>query len=121
MKIPFKNIFNVLKTAFKEWWLKDPFRESAVIAYYAIFSLPGLVVVIITFAGYFYGRDVVNNHVTAQIISTFGAETAEQIQNMIVKASESENSVWATVIGVATIIFGATGVFLQFQKSLNVI
>jgi membrane protein len=40
---------------------------------------------------------------------------------MIVKASESENSVWATVIGVATIIFGATGVFAQFQKSLNVI
>ena len=40
MKIPFKNIFNVLKTAFKEWWLKDPFRKSAVITYYAIFSLP---------------------------------------------------------------------------------
>jgi membrane protein len=40
MKIPFKNIFTVLKTAFKEWWLKDPFRESAEIAYYEIFSSP---------------------------------------------------------------------------------
>lgn len=38
----FKNIFTVSRTAYKEWMSKDPFRESAVIAYYAIFSLPGL-------------------------------------------------------------------------------
>ncbi|MBK5286033.1 MAG: YihY/virulence factor BrkB family protein [Bacteroidia bacterium] len=121
MKISFKNIFTILKTAFKEWWEKDPFKESAVIAYYAIFSLPGLLVVIITLAGYFFGRDAVNGHVAAQITSTMGADTAEQIQNMIDKASETKNSVWATVIGLVTILVGATGVFAQFQKSLNII
>jgi len=57
MKIPFGEIFKILKKALKEWWEKDPFRESAVIAYYAIFSLPGLLVVILTFLGYFFGRD----------------------------------------------------------------
>ena len=121
MGITIRNIFTVIKTALKEWWDKDPFRESAVIAYYSIFSLPGLLVVIITLAGYIFGRDAVNNNVARQITNTLGADTAEQIQNMIIKASVSNNSVWATIIGVLTIIIGATGVFAQFQKSLNTI
>ena len=121
MKKFLKNNFAILKTAFKEWWSKDPFRESAVIAYYSIFSLPGLLVVIVTFAGYFFGRDVVNKHIADQITATLGAETAKQIQNMIVQASRIRNSVWLTVIGLVIIIIGATGVFAQFQQSLNII
>ncbi|MEI7981617.1 MAG: ribonuclease BN, partial [Bacteroidota bacterium] len=77
-----KNSLSLVKIAFKGWWSKDPFRESAVIAYYSIFSLPGLLVVIVTFAGYFFGRDVVNKHIADQITAMLGAETAIQIQNM---------------------------------------
>jgi len=121
MQINLKRTGKLLKTAIKEWWAKDPFKESAVIAYYAIFSLPGLLVVIITIAGYFFGTDEVNNHVTLQISSALGADTAKQIQDMIVTASRSKNSVWASIIGVITILVGATGVFVQFQKSLNII
>jgi len=121
MKVRFKNILAVSKISYKQWMSKDPFRESAAIAYNAIFSLPGLLVVIVTLAGYFFGRDAVNNHLAAQITVTLGADTAEQIQSIIVKASEIENSVWALIIGVVTIFVGATGVFAQFQKSLNII
>jgi membrane protein len=121
MTLHFKNIFTVSKTAYKEWMSKDPFRESAVIAYYSIFSLPGLLVVIVTCAGYFLGREAVNNHLTAQITGTLGAQTADQIHNIIVKASEAKNSLWAAIIGVVTIIVGATGVFAEFQKALNTI
>jgi len=46
----------LFRDAFKKWYDKDPFRESAVIAYYAIFSLPGLLVLVITLAGYFLGK-----------------------------------------------------------------
>ena len=111
----------IFSTAFKEWWAKDPFKESAVIAYYAIFSLPGLMVVIITVAGYFFGHEAVNGQIAGQITSTMGADTALQIQDIVAKATESKNSVWATIIGVVTILVGATGVFAQFQKSLNLI
>ena len=121
MQINFKKIGNLLKVAFKEWWVKDPFKESAVIAYYAIFSMPGLLVVIITIAGYFFGADVVNNHLSSQISSIMGADTAKQVQYMVTNASQSKNSIWATIIGVLTILVGATGVFVQFQKSLNII
>ena len=67
IKTNLKNIYAITKTAFKKWWSKDPFRESAVIAYYSIFSLPGVLVVITTLAGYFFGRNVANIHVTDQI------------------------------------------------------
>ena len=121
MKIPFKNIWSILKLALTEWWAKDPFRESAIIAYYAIFALPGLLVVILTTTGYFFGNDAVNNHITAQFTSTMGADTARQVQNIIVQASQAKNSVLATIIGVIVMFVGATGVFAQFQKSLNTI
>jgi membrane protein len=117
----FTIFFTVFKTAFKAWWAKDPFKESAVIAYYSIFSLPGLLVVIIAFAGYFLGHDAVNGQIAAQIASTMGADTAQQIQDIIAKATLSKNSVWATIVGVVTILTGATGVFVQFQNSLNLI
>ena len=116
-----KNIFIVFKTAFKDWWAKDPFKESAVIAYYAIFSLPGLMVVIVTVAGYVFGEEAVRGQIASQITSIMGAETALQIQDIIAKATESKTSVLATIIGVVTILVGATGVFAQFQKSLNMI
>lgn len=119
MKIRLKNIYAVLKTAFNEWWSKDPFRESAVIAYYSIFSLPGLLVVILSIAGYFFGNAAANDYMSEQFKSTMGADTAEQIRSMIIQSSESNKSIWAAIIGVVTILVGATGVFAQFQESLN--
>jgi len=121
IKTNLKNIYAITKTAFKKWWSKDPFKESAVIAYYAIFSMPGLLVVIVSVAGYFFGQDAVNGQIAAQISSTMGADTAQQIQDIIAKGTESKNSLWATIIGVITILVGATGVFAQFQKSINTI
>jgi len=119
MRVRLNDIYTISKTALKEWWLKDPFRESAVIAYYSIFSLPGLLLIIITLAGYFFGRDVANSRVIDQFTKMLGTETAEQIQNIIISASEKGSSIWTTLFGLAIILFAATGVFAQFQKSLN--
>jgi len=121
MRTHIQKVFTVLKNAFKEWYKKDPFRESSIIAYYAIFSLPGLLVVIITLAGYFFGKEAVNNQLAAQFTSTMGVDTARQIQDMIVQASRLRNSVLATIIAIITIIIGATGVFAEFQTALNAV
>jgi membrane protein len=121
MKIKLKNIGTVLKAAFKEWLAMDPFRQSAIIAYYSIFSLPGLLVLIISVAGYLWGADAVNERVFNQVSSVMGQDTAEQIKVMIEKASATKDSVLASIIGVVTIIVGATGVLAQFQKTLNII
>lgn len=121
MRTHLQKVFTVLKNAFKGWYAKDPFRESSIIAYYAIFSLPGLLVVIMTLGGYFFGREAVNNQVAAQFTSTLGADTAKQIQDIIIQASRLRNSLIATIIGIITILVGATGVFAEFQMALNTV
>ena len=119
MKTHIQKVFTVLKNAFKSWFDKDPLRESAIIAYYAIFSLPGLLVAILSLAGYFFGREAVNHQVAAEFTSTMGVETANQIQDIIVQASRMRNSLLATVVGIISILVGATGVFVEFQNALN--
>jgi len=121
MKTHFQKLLRVIKTASTKWFDKDPFHESAVIAYYAIFALPGLLVILMTLGGYFFGSEAVNNQVASQFSSTMGAETANQIQDIIIQASRLRNSVIATIIGLITILIGATGVFAEFQNSLNTI
>jgi membrane protein len=111
----------LIKIALKKWWNRDPFNESAIIAYNAIFSLPGLLVVVITIAGYFLGGDAVSGKLHSEIAQAMGTDTADQVQSMIMFANKSRASVWATIMGIAIILVGATGVFVQLQKSLNAI
>lgn len=109
----------LIKTAVKKWYNRDPFREGAIIAYYAIFSLPGLLVVVIVMAGYFFGEDAVSGHLQDQIAKAMGNDTAAQVQAMVVMSMKSKDSFWAAMIGIGVIIFGATAVFAQLQTSLN--
>ncbi len=120
-KISFTKIVILFKVTFKKWWNRDPFNESAIIAYNAIFSLPGLLVVVITIAGYFFGNDAVNGLLHSQVEQAMGTDTAEQIKNMVLVASKSKDSMWATIMGIVVILVGATSVFVQLQKSLNTI
>ncbi len=111
----------ILKAAFKKWFNRDPFREGAIIAYYSIFAIPGLLVVVITLVGYFFGGDVVSGHLHKQIAEAVGGDTADQVQGILEMTLKSKSSMWATIIGLSTIIFGATAVFVELQKSLNII
>ena len=120
-RIHLGNLGMLLKISCKKWYNRDPFRESAVIAYNAIFSLPGLLIVVVTLAGYFFGADAVSGRLHSQIAEAMGNDTANQIQEMIISANKSRDSFWATVLGIATIVIGATGVFVQMQRSLNTI
>ena len=121
MYFEFKDLALLFYTTFKSWNDKDPFRQSAVIAYYAIFSLPGLFVLIITIAGYFFGHDTVNDNILAQVGSTLGNDTAEQIKEMLIKVGRSKSTISGTIVGIATILVGATGVFVELQKTFNTI
>lgn len=119
MQLQFKHLGKLFKSTFKSWNDKDPFRQSAVIAYYAIFSIPGLLVLIIAIAGYFFGKDAVNENIIAQISSTMGADTAASIKEMLLKASTSKSSILGSIVSIGVLLVGATGVFVELQKSLN--
>jgi membrane protein len=121
MKVDVLKLGKLFKTTIIEWNDKDPFRQSAVIAYYAVFSIPGLLVLIITTSGYFFGNDTVNQNIISQVSDTMGADTAAQIREMLVIVSQSRSTIWGSIIGIAVLLAGATGVFVELQKSLNMI
>jgi membrane protein len=114
-----KKIGPSLKEAFKAWFDRDPFASSAVLAYYTIFSLPGLLVIIINLAGYFWGKEAVTNEIISQVGGITGVDTARDIQNIIAHASMSKDNVFASILGIATLLFGATGVFVHVQEIFN--
>ena len=119
MELKLKDLGKLLKSTFKAWNDKDPFRQSSVIAYYAIFSIPGLLVLIIAITGYFFGKDAVNENIINQISGTMGAETATSIKEMLIKVSQSKSSILASILSIGVLLMGATGVFVELQKSLN--
>ena len=116
-----KAFVKIVTTSSKRWWNKDPFMQSAVIAYYAIFSMPGLILIVLSIAALFFQKEVITNHLYNQISSIMGVETAGQVQTMIISASQTDKSVIATIIGLITVVIGATGVFVELQKALNTI
>jgi membrane protein len=114
-----KNLGALLKATYQEWTEREPFSNSIIIAYYTIFSLPGLLVIIVNLAGYFFGAEAVTNQISTQIGGLVGGDTAKDIQEMVANASKSEGTVLSTILSVATLLFGATGVFYQLQQILN--
>ncbi len=116
-----RSFFKIAGSASKRWWKKDPFMQSAVIAYYAIFSIPGLLIMVLSIANLFFQRDVITGNIYKQVSSIMGVETAKQVQDIIISVSKSNKSLFATIVGLAAILVGATGVFVELQKALNII
>lgn len=114
-----KHLPSLFKETYKEWNNGDPWRQSAVVAYYAIFSLPALLIITITIAGSIFGDAAVQGRLSSEISAMIGPDAAKEVETMISNSYLQQNSVIATIIGVATLIFGATGVFYQLQQSLN--
>ena len=118
-KFKWKDLSGLLKKSYQEWNKDNPFRMSAAMSYYAVFSLPGLLMIVISIAGYFFGREAVEGEIKSQIAGMIGQDAAGNVQAMIANINKNQKSTWAAVVGAATLIFGATGVFYQLQQSLN--
>ena len=112
-------IFKLLKDTYHSWDKNDPWAKSAIIAYYALFSLPSLLIIIVHLAGVFFGSEAVEGRITSQIAGLIGQESAELIQAMIINSALAESSTLFIIFGIGILIFGATGVFFQLQKALN--
>ena len=119
IKYFFKETFSLLKETAKNWNEHDPWRMSAVIAYYAIFSLPGLLIVIIKVVGYFIGDKEVNDELFSTISAQMGSQTATQMRTIVEASNNSEGFSMAAVVGIGSLIFGATGMFYHVKESLN--
>lgn len=110
---------DILSQALKNWLRDDPFTQSAAAAYYAIFSMPGLLIIIMALAVIFFDQQKVQTEVLNHIRDVLGSQTAGSVQHIVEQAQKNDRDLWAMIAGGVTLLFGATGLFAQLQRSLN--
>lgn len=114
-----KDLPGLIKKAAIAWNGDDPWRLSAVVAYYAILALPGLLVIVIGMLSSLYGTEIVEGRIHEEIKNIMGVSAADSVESIFRNAREGQSSWVAAVIGIGALVFGATGVFFHLQISLN--
>jgi membrane protein len=95
--------------------------RGAAIAYYTIFSLAPILVIVIALAGLIFGQEAAEGAIVVQLRGLMGEQSAQAVQSMISSASNRQSGILATIIGIGALLVGATGVFGEIQSSLNAI
>lgn len=116
-----KKIGYLLKESFKGFIDDNALKLSAALSYYTIFSLPPLLIIIISLSGIFFGADAVSGEIFGQINGLVGNDAALQIQETIKNIKLSNNNTYASTFGIIILLIGASGVFAEIQDSINYI
>ena len=110
---------DVVVTTFKNWFAHDSIAESAALAYYTVFSLAPVLLVVIAIAGAVFGADAVRGRIVHQFGGLMGEEQAKMVQTVLQETQKEQQKGLAAAIGIVTLVVGATAVFSQLQASLN--
>lgn len=116
-----KDAVHLLKQVFKEFSDDDCPRMAAALAYYTVFSLPPLLVIIVTLAGLFLDPQQIEGWIEGQISGLIGQRASTQIQVMLESVRQRVQGGFSTglILSIAGLLFGATGALAQFQAALN--
>ncbi len=117
--IPPKQIFRLLKEAASAW--VDDYAPSmgAALSYYTLFSLAPLLIIVIAVAGMVFGQEAAQGEIVAQLRGIMGEEGAVAVEGMLKAAREPAKGVVATIVGIATLLLGATAIFGELQSALD--
>lgn len=121
MAIKISNYFRLLKEAASEFASDNVVKLSASLAYYTIFSIGPLILVIISLVGLFFEKERITGNIYAQLTNFIGRDGADQILSIIRQMQEQNAAAKFSIIGVALLVFGATSVFADIQDSINYI
>jgi membrane protein len=111
----------LLKESFNQFIEHNGLKLSAALSYYTIFSLPPLLIIIVSLCGFFFGAEAVRGEIFGQINGLIGNVAAHQIEETIKNVKLSTNNTFVTTIGIIILIIGASGVFSEIQDSINFI
>jgi membrane protein len=120
-RIILTQVLGLLKETFSEWKEDNAERLGAALAFYSVFSLAPLLIIVISISGLVFGRDAVQGRVVEQIGGLVGSDAARSIEAIIQNANKPATGIIAGTAGILTLLLGAAGVFVQLQDALNVI
>lgn len=114
-----KHIWVLIKTTFSSWL--DDYAPSmgAALAYYTLFSIAPLLLIVISTAGLIFGEDAVRGEIFAQLRDLMGDQGAQAVQSLLVSVSEPKKGVAGTVVGTVLLLVGATTVLGELQDALD--
>jgi membrane protein len=116
-----KQILKLLQTSGQNWSKDNASMLAAGLAYYTIFAIAPLLVIAVAVAGFVFGDAAVEGQIVVNIQDSVGPEAAVVIQNLIARTQESGAGIFATVISVVVLFLGASGLFLNMQKALDIL
>ncbi|WP_128546761.1 YihY/virulence factor BrkB family protein [Larkinella soli] len=117
----FKTIWTLLVGSYNGFTDDRGLKLSASLAYYTVFSLAPLLVLVISMASIFLGEEAIQGQIFSQINGLVGNEAAKQIQDMIKNVQLSGKTNIALISGIVTLLIGATSIFVEIQDSINMI
>jgi len=121
MKITIKGLWEILKNSFHGFSDDRILKLSAALAYYTVFSLGPLLIVIVFLCSFFFGREAIEGTIYGQIQGFVGHDAALQLQQIIKSATIGGKTKIAAIIGIITLVIGATSMFAEMQESINMI
>jgi len=116
-----KGISTLMSATYVKWMEDHAQRMGAALAFYTVFSLAPLLLIVIAIAGSVFGQEAAEGQIIGQIQGFVGEDSAKAIQGMLENAREPSTGLIATAFALVTLLFGATGVFAQLQDALNTI
>ncbi|MEX6687232.1 YihY/virulence factor BrkB family protein [Danxiaibacter flavus] len=120
-RITIKGVWEVIKNTFSCFINDKVTKLSGALAYFTVFSMGPLLVVLISFCGLFLEKEAVEGQVYSVLRNFIGQDTALQLQHIIENAAIGGKSKIAAIIGVITLVIGATSIFAEIQDSINII
>lgn len=116
-----KRTWKIIKCSFSDFFAYNVLKLSASLAFSTIFSLPGLLIIVIWLSNIFYRREVVEGSLYGEMATFIGKDAAAGIQSMMQHSLFSGHTHSATIIGLISLVIGATSVFGEIQDSINML
>jgi membrane protein len=114
-------VYLLFAEAFASWKGHNTLRLGAALAYYAVFSLGPLLLIVVAVAGFVWGHDAAQGALTGQLRQLAGAAGASVMQALLASTSDVSTNIFASIAGGITLLMGASGVFIELKDALNVI
>jgi membrane protein len=112
-------IYRIIRRSLVSWFKDEASSMGAAIAFYTLFSLTPILLIVIWAASAFIAPDAVQAHVMTQMQMLLGETGAAAVKTLLVSARYGGNNAWSTAVGVVSLLIGATSVFAELQNSLN--
>jgi len=116
-----RTFYELLKETFGSWSEHRGLRLGAALAFYTIFAIAPLFMIVLAIAGFWFGEEAARKGLFDQLNGLVGERGAEAIQAIVASADRPKAGIWASVIATITLFIGAGGVFVQLQDALNTI